>query len=215
MSEPSTTSSGATRPSGGPGIPTYGEVVYRELWTGIDMVFRGANGKLKYEFVARPGADPRRDPARLPRRGDGLALGAGGQLLIATPLGTLRDEKPRTFQVVDGRRVPVESQFALGDKAGAVRLRARRVRLDPPARDRPGSSVLDVPWWGGVRGGKPCRSRPRTGACTSTGVTLLAGVPEHRRCIRSDARRLERRLRHEVRRGRVAPLRDVHRWKQP
>jgi hypothetical protein len=99
------------------GIPTFGEVAYRDLWPGIDMVFRGANGALKYEFVVAPGAHPSR--IGLAYRGaDGLALGSGGQLLISTPLGTLRDEKPRTFQVVDGRRVPVESRFVLGEKAG-------------------------------------------------------------------------------------------------
>jgi hypothetical protein len=99
------------------GIPTFGEVVYRELWPGIDMVFRGANGKLKYEFVARPGADPSR--IQLAYRGaDGLALSSAGQLLIDTPFGTLRDEKPRTFQMVDGRRVPVASRFTLTERAG-------------------------------------------------------------------------------------------------
>jgi hypothetical protein len=100
------------------GIPTFGEVVYRDLWPGIDMVFRGANGKLKYEFVAQPGADP--SAIRLAYRGaDGLALSAAGELLIQMPWGTLRDEKPRTFQVVDGRRVAVDSRFALGETAGA------------------------------------------------------------------------------------------------
>jgi hypothetical protein len=98
-------------------IPTFGEVVYRDLWPGVDMVFRGAKGTLKYEFVARPGADPSR--IQLAYRGaDGLALSSAGQLLIDTPFGTLRDEKPRTFQTIDGHRVPVESRFALGEKAG-------------------------------------------------------------------------------------------------
>jgi hypothetical protein len=98
-------------------IPTFGEVVYRDLWPGIDMVFRGASGTLKYEFVVAPGADP--SLIGLAYRGaDELALSSTGQLLIDTPFGTLRDEKPRTFQVVDGRRVAVDSRFALGETAG-------------------------------------------------------------------------------------------------
>ena len=40
------------------GIPGYGEVVYRELWPGIDMALRGDGTELKYEFRVRPGADP-------------------------------------------------------------------------------------------------------------------------------------------------------------
>lgn len=94
------------------GIPTFGEVVYRDLWPGIDMVFRGANGRLKYEFVAQPGADP--SQIRLTYRGaNGLTLTPAGQLAIGTPWGALHDEKPRSFQAVDGRRIPVESAFAL------------------------------------------------------------------------------------------------------
>jgi Beta-propeller repeat len=100
------------------GIPTFGEVVYRELWPGIDMVFRGANGTLKYEFVVRPGADPS-DIGLAYRSAESLSVGAGGVLLIGTPWGTLHDEKPRSFQMVDGRRVPVESGFALSESGGA------------------------------------------------------------------------------------------------
>jgi hypothetical protein len=39
-------------------VETYQELVYRELWPGIDMVFRGDGGELKYEFQLDPGADP-------------------------------------------------------------------------------------------------------------------------------------------------------------
>jgi hypothetical protein len=37
-------------------LPTYGQVVYRDLWPGVDMVFRGNASRLKYEFLVRPGA---------------------------------------------------------------------------------------------------------------------------------------------------------------
>ena len=94
------------------GLATYGQVTYRDLWPGIDMVFRGQGGKLKYEFHVAPGADPSR--IRLAYAGaDGLSLGPAGNLLIATPLGTLRDARPVSYQGVDGRRVPVESRYEI------------------------------------------------------------------------------------------------------
>jgi hypothetical protein len=37
---------------------TYGRLVYRGLWPGIDLVYSGDEGHLKYTFVIRPGADP-------------------------------------------------------------------------------------------------------------------------------------------------------------
>jgi hypothetical protein len=38
-------------------LPTYGEIVYRDLWPGTDMHLRGQNGTLEYEFHLAPGAD--------------------------------------------------------------------------------------------------------------------------------------------------------------
>ena len=50
------------------GVPGYHDVVYRELWPGIDLKLNGQAGELKYEFHVRPGAG-RGHPAGLPRRG--------------------------------------------------------------------------------------------------------------------------------------------------
>jgi hypothetical protein len=93
-------------------LPTYGRVIYRELWPGIDMVFWGKGGKLTYEFRLRPGA--RVSDIRLAYAGaEGVSLGASGNLLIDTPLGILRDAPPQSSQRIDGRHVPVDSRYAL------------------------------------------------------------------------------------------------------
>src|SRR5438132_323759 len=42
------------------GLPTYGEVVYPDVWPGIDLTWSGSTGRMKYTFLVRPGADPRR-----------------------------------------------------------------------------------------------------------------------------------------------------------
>jgi hypothetical protein len=99
-------------------LPTYERLVYRNLWPGIDMVFRGAGGKLKYEFHLQPGADP--NDIRLAYAGaEGLSVGAAGSLLIDTPLGRLRDARPKSHQRIGGQRAPVESRYALtGDRYG-------------------------------------------------------------------------------------------------
>jgi hypothetical protein len=116
-------------------IPAYHEIAYRNLWPGIDMVFRGAGGKLEYEFHLRPGSDP--SDIRLAYQGaDGLSLGASGNLLVQTPLGTLRDSRPRSYQPVGGRRQTVESRYDLtGGSAYGFALGA--------SYDRHGSLVID------------------------------------------------------------------------
>jgi uncharacterized repeat protein (TIGR01451 family) len=93
-------------------LPTYHEVAYRNVWPGVDLVFRGQGGTLKYELHAQAGADLSR--IGLAYGGaDGLSVGKGGNLLIQTPLGTLRDARPRSYQRIGGKRVPVGSRYAV------------------------------------------------------------------------------------------------------
>ncbi len=98
-------------------LPTYGEVVYPDVWPGIDLAFRGKGGALKYELRIAPGADPSR--IHLAYEGaDDMSISAGGNLLVDTPLGSLRDSQPRTFQRVGGKRVSVDSRYVLDERAG-------------------------------------------------------------------------------------------------
>jgi hypothetical protein len=102
------------------GLATYEEIVYRDLWPGIDLAFRGENGELKYEFHLAPGADPR--DIRLAYRGaERLAVSADGELLIHTEFGVLSDSRPVSYQEIAGARVPVASQYSLeGSSYGIV-----------------------------------------------------------------------------------------------
>jgi hypothetical protein len=94
------------------GMRTYERVVYHNLWPGVDMVFAGQNGKLKYEFLVRPGA--RVSEIRLAYRGaKRLSLDRQGNLRIRTLLGVLTDPQPASYQLVADKRVPVRSSFAL------------------------------------------------------------------------------------------------------
>jgi hypothetical protein len=92
------------------GLPTFEEVVYRNLWPEIDLVFRGQGGELKYEFLAHPGADITN--INLAISGvDDLALDQSGDILMATPFGVLTDKSPVSYQLIDGNKVPLASSF--------------------------------------------------------------------------------------------------------
>jgi hypothetical protein len=119
----------AGRPSGGAdylvgersrwrtGLAAYPELVYPELWPGVDMAFTGTKGRLKYEFRLAPGADPSR--IQLAYQGaQSLSVGSAGALSVKTKQGVLKDAAPVSYQRIDGRRVPVESSFALGQGHG-------------------------------------------------------------------------------------------------
>jgi hypothetical protein len=117
------------------GLRSFGQLVYRNLWPGVDMSFRSAAGRLEYEFVVRPGA--RASDVRLAYRGaSGLSLGDDGSLAIRTPFGSLTDTRPQSYQLLGGRRIHVESNFLL-DRGGAFGFdvgrydRSRPLVIDP------------------------------------------------------------------------------------
>ena len=99
------------------GLSPYGEVTYRDLWPGIDMVFRGQGGKLKYEFHVAAGADPSRIKLRY-AGADGLSLTRAGGLSIATPVGPLHDSPPASYQRIGDKRVVVGSRYVLDGGGG-------------------------------------------------------------------------------------------------
>lgn len=93
-------------------LPTYREVVYRELWPGIDLVFRGENGHLKYDFVVQPGANWK--DIRIAYHGaEGLSLDKEGNLLISTSLGVLTEQRPVSYQEIEGQQNSVKSRFVV------------------------------------------------------------------------------------------------------
>ena len=100
------------------GLPTHGELLYGGLWPGIDMAVRGEEGgALKYEFHLKPGSSVK--DIRLAYGGaKGLSVGAGGELLVRTSLGVLKDAAPLSYQLIGGKRVPVQSRYTLAGDGG-------------------------------------------------------------------------------------------------
>ncbi|MCL6600572.1 MAG: hypothetical protein K6T81_17845 [Alicyclobacillus macrosporangiidus] len=93
-------------------LSTYHEVIYKELWPGIDLLFTGKNGGLKYEFIVKPGANI--EDIRLRYRGaEHLSLDEEGNLEIHTRYGILLEERPISIQEIEGQQVPVTSSFLL------------------------------------------------------------------------------------------------------
>jgi hypothetical protein len=94
-------------------IPTYQTVRMNEVYAGIDVVWRGiAADKVRYDFVVKPQADPnvivwKVDGAK------NISLDAEGNLLIATEFGTIRQQKPYSYQEIDGVKTEVASRFLL------------------------------------------------------------------------------------------------------
>lgn len=93
-------------------VPAYDEVIYRDLWPGIDLVFHRSADRLKYDFIVHSGADP--SAIRLAWDGArGLSVDDNGNLLIRTASGTITDERPYTYQEIGGKQSAIETRFRL------------------------------------------------------------------------------------------------------
>ena len=100
------------------GLATFSRIIYRNLWPGIDLVYRGTVNRLKYEFVVHPGADPSK--IRLAYRGaERLAVDDDGRLCVTTPVVTFQDDTPVAYQEKNGKRMDVGIAYEVGEKVGA------------------------------------------------------------------------------------------------
>ncbi len=92
------------------GIKAYEGVIYRDLWPGIDLIYTGTINRLKYSFLVKPGADPGR--IKLAYRGvSSLIVSDAGQLEVKTPVRVFRDDRPVSYQEVDGSAVEVSTAY--------------------------------------------------------------------------------------------------------
>ena len=110
------------------GLPSYSSVIYRDLWSGVDLVVSGTAGQLKSSFVVRPGADPAL--IRLAYRGaTAVRLRAGRRFGRGNAAGSIREEAPVAYQEVDGQRVEVAAAFELEPGAEPGGRQGYRFRL--------------------------------------------------------------------------------------
>ena len=116
-------------------VPTYAKVRYTAIYPGIDLVYYGNEQQLEFDFVVAPGANPRAIQLRF-NGVDGLNLAANGDLVVSTADGSFTFSKPVIYQVLNGRHVPADGEFAfLAKNTLEFRLgrydHARALVIDP------------------------------------------------------------------------------------
>ncbi len=118
------------------GVGSFRQVMYPAVWPGIAVVLReNAAQHLEYDLLLAPRADPARAVLRYAGT-DGLRLDAGGNLIISTSVGTVRELAPQAWQTgPDGQRQPVPCRFVLAGNELRFALgrynRRRPLTIDP------------------------------------------------------------------------------------
>ncbi|HMD31716.1 MAG TPA: SBBP repeat-containing protein, partial [Candidatus Acidoferrales bacterium] len=93
-------------------VPNYARVVEHGVYRGIDAAYYGKEGQLESDFIVAPGRDP--GAIRMKITGaQSMAVNADGDLVLATPNGTVKLEKPVLYQLIKGAKRKVEGGYRL------------------------------------------------------------------------------------------------------
>jgi uncharacterized protein (TIGR03437 family) len=117
------------------GVAGYGSIRYRQVYPGIDLVFHGEQGRLEYDFILQPHADPAAIRLDLSGQQDAY-VDADGDLVVVTSAGQIRWKRPEVYQDYSGERKSIAAHFALTGK-GIVGFavgdydRSRPLIIDP------------------------------------------------------------------------------------
>ena len=102
------------------GVPNNAEVVYRNIYPDIDLIFHGSGESMEHDFRIAPNGNP--DQIGFVIEGaDRIALDSSGNLEISLANGKLIFQKPTAYQQTARGRGPVDSAFVLNPD-GSVRF---------------------------------------------------------------------------------------------
>lgn len=100
------------------GIATYRDILYRQLYSGVDLHYTGSDGLLKSTYFVAAGSDPAQ--IRLRYNASSLSIDADGSLLLGLPRtsataapSVIREQAPVAWQQIGSRRVPVAASYLL------------------------------------------------------------------------------------------------------
>jgi hypothetical protein len=116
------------------GVPLYSQVRTEQVYPGVDLLFRGDQKQLEYDFVVAPGADPSKIVFRI-RGASRIGIDSQGDLVLHGADSDFRMHKPIIYQTIASRRRTIEGGF--------VRKGKREVAFHMGAYDHSHTLVID------------------------------------------------------------------------
>ncbi|MFA7563028.1 MAG: PKD domain-containing protein [Methanoculleus sp.] len=100
-------------------IPVYSGILYKDLYPGVDLLYTGADGRLKREFHVAPGADP--SQIELLYEGESRPhVDGDGILRFASSAGEMLESPLVCWQVIDGVKIDRTAEYVVD--GGSVRI---------------------------------------------------------------------------------------------
>lgn len=114
-------------------VARYSRVRYRNVYSGIDLIFHGTQGKVEYDFAISPGAAP--SDIEVEFVGASSLAVQGGDLIIMTAGESLIQHAPVLYQESEGVRTKVAGSYTLVGK--------NRVKFRVGSHDRSQTLIID------------------------------------------------------------------------
>jgi len=108
-------------------VPTYTGILYEEVYPNTDLEFIGSGDSIKYNFLVEDNPEI----ISFAYEGQsGLEIDKNGDLLIKTPIGTLREKSPYAYQIINGEKVEVGCKYIIEN--GIVSFAVEEYNQDYP-----------------------------------------------------------------------------------
>jgi hypothetical protein len=126
-------------------VPNYSKVRYHNVYPGVDLVYYGNQGRLEYDFVVAPGADPRQIALSFKGTKRLRIDPATRDLLLKARGGEVRFHKPAVYQPASGSAIDQNSPAAAKTPVQGWFRTARhgRVTFEIAAYDHTRPLVID------------------------------------------------------------------------
>jgi gliding motility-associated-like protein len=93
-------------------VRSYHKTELKDFYPGIDLIYDGDYGSLKYTFSVAPSVAPSLIQSKI-EGADKIEILENGDLKIHHSFGTITEEKPEAWQIIDGKRKKVQVKFRL------------------------------------------------------------------------------------------------------
>ncbi len=102
-------------------VKTYSEAKLNNLYNGIDLKLIEQEGVLKYEFHLKPNVSA--DLIQLGYEGQQkIQVNKKGNLIIETKNGIIQENKPYSYQIINGKIIEIPCEFEVKDKLVRFKL---------------------------------------------------------------------------------------------
>jgi hypothetical protein len=120
-------------------VRSFADITYKEIYPSIDLIYYSKEGNLKYDFKIMPGGDYKKIKLQI-EGATSIKKREDGSIIIATPIGDIREEKPLVYQ--DGNSV--ESEWIVEGNALSFKIgkheKSRPLIIDPMVSQWTGNS---------------------------------------------------------------------------